>query len=149
MVKTRSKQSKIELFGARVVQGRFWDFLVHPCAGLRRLGLSVTPVGLGFALVASNSNSLLPEAERILKAGLQMDPNSPIGYSQLAIAQGRQGKTAEADLSTARGLMARGDFRAAKRYAARAQKNLKRGTPAWLQADDIVSYNPPDFAKQR
>ena len=106
-------------------------------------------IWLGFALVASNSNSLLPEAERILKAGLQMDPNSPIGYSQLAIAQGRQGKTAEADLSTARGLMARGDFRAAKRYAARAQKNLKRGTPAWLQADDIVSYNPPDFAKQR
>eukprot|EP00873_Tetraselmis_striata_P043476 jgi/Tetstr1/463740/TSEL_000789.t1 len=106
-------------------------------------------IWLGFALVASNSNSLLPEAERILKAGLQMDPNSPIGYSQLAIAQGRQGKTAEADLSTARGLMARGDFRAAKRYAARAQKKLKRGTPAWLQADDIVSYSPPDFAKRR
>ena len=55
MVKTRSKQSKIELFGARVVQGRFGAFLVHPCAGLRRLGLSFTPVGLGFALAGLGS----------------------------------------------------------------------------------------------
>lgn len=100
-------------------------------------------IWLGFALVAANDNSLLPEAERVLKTGLQMDQNSHIGYSQLAIALGRQGKTAEADLATARGLMARGDFQAAKRYATRAQKNLKRGTPSWLQADDIVSYKPP------
>lgn len=106
-------------------------------------------IWLGFALVASNQPELLPEAERVLKLGLQMDPNSHIGYAQLAIAQGRQGKTAEADLSTARGLMARGDFRAAKRYAARAQEKLKRGTPAWLQADDIVSYRPPDVPGQR
>ena len=55
MVKTRSKQSKIELFGVWVVQGRFWDFLVHPCAGLRRSGLSFTPVGLGFALAGLGS----------------------------------------------------------------------------------------------
>jgi predicted Zn-dependent protease len=100
-------------------------------------------IWLGFALVAANETSALAEAERVLKLGLQMDPNSHIGYSQLAIALGRQGKTAEADLATARGLMARGDFSAAKRYAARAQKKLKRGTPSWLQADDIVSYKPP------
>ena len=39
--------------------------------------------------------------------------------------------------------MAKGDFKAAKRYASRAKKTLKRGTPAWLQADDIVTYTPP------
>lgn len=100
-------------------------------------------VWLGFALVAANDTSMLPEAERVLKTGLQMDPDSYIGYSQLAIALGRLGRTAEADLATARGLMARGDFRAAKRYATRAKKTLKRGTPAWLQADDIVTYSPP------
>lgn len=116
-----------------------------------RQALSLRPreaqfqIWLGFALVAANDNALLPEAEKILKAGLQVDENSPIGHSQLAIALGRQGKTAEADVATARGLMARGDFQAAKRYAARAQKNLKPGTPAWLQADDIVSYKPPQL----
>lgn len=104
-------------------------------------------IWLGYALVGSNDNSLLPEAESVLRKGLQRDPNSAIGYSQLAIAHGRQGKTAQADLTTAQGLMVRGDLQAAKRYAARAQKNLKRGTPAWLQADDIVSYKAPRLGR--
>ncbi|MEH0072843.1 hypothetical protein V6L77_25705 [Pannonibacter sp. Pt2-lr] len=85
----------------------------------------------------------MAEAERILKNGIQRDPNSGIAFSQLAIAQARQGKQAEADVSTAQGMMMTGDFQAAKRYAARAQKNLKRGTPAWIQADDILTYTPP------
>ncbi|MEC9471800.1 MAG: M48 family peptidase, partial [Pseudomonadota bacterium] len=100
---------------------------------------------LGYALVASNDKSNLPEAERILKEAIQRDQNSGVAYSQLAIAHGRQGERAEADLATAKGLMVSGDFQAAKRYAARAQKSLKRGTPAWLQADDIVAYNPPNL----
>ncbi|WP_417669037.1 M48 family metalloprotease [Roseibium sp.] len=105
-------------------------------------------IWLGYALVGSNNPAVLPEAESYLKKGLQRDPNSSVGYSQLAIAHARQGERAQADLATARGLMVAGDFGAAKRYAARAQKNLKRGTPAWLQADDIVSYKPPQL-KQR
>ena len=105
-------------------------------------------IWLGYALVGSNNPSVLPEAERILRKGIQQDPNSRIGFSQLAIAQARQGKQADADLSTAKGLMVAGDFGAAKRYAARAQKKLKRGTPAWLQADDIVSYKPPNLGKR-
>ena len=106
-------------------------------------------VWLGYALVGANDNSLLHEAESVLKKGIQQDPNSGVGYSQLAIAHARQGERAEADLATAKGLMVAGDFQAAKRYAARAQKNLKRGTPAWLQADDIVSYKPPQLQNRR
>ncbi|NBN62359.1 M48 family metalloprotease [Pannonibacter tanglangensis] len=104
-------------------------------------------IWLGYALVGSNDKALLPEAERVLKAGIQRDPNSGIAYSQLAIALGRQGKQAEADLATAQGLMTSGDVEGARRYAARAQKNLKRGSPAWLQADDIVAYKPPQFGR--
>ncbi|WP_428672191.1 M48 family metalloprotease [Roseibium sp.] len=106
-------------------------------------------VWLGYSLVASNNNAYLPEAERVLKQAIQRDPNSGVAYSQLAIAHGRQGERAEADLATAKGLMVIGDFQSAKRYAARAQKSLKRGTPAWLQADDIVAYKPPDLPKGR
>jgi predicted Zn-dependent protease len=102
---------------------------------------------LGYALVAANDKANLPEAERVLKQAIQRDQNSGVAYSQLAIAHGRQGERAEADLATAKGLMVTGDFEAAKRYAARAQKSLKRGTPAWLQADDIVAYKPPDLPK--
>jgi predicted Zn-dependent protease len=106
-------------------------------------------VWLGYALVGANDKSNLPEAERLLKRAIHRDPNSGVAYSQLAIAHGRQGERAEADLATAKGLMVVGDFMAAKRYAARAQKSLKRGTPAWLQADDIVSYKPPNLEKNR
>lgn len=106
-------------------------------------------VWLGYALVGANEQSYLPEAEKILKRAIQMDENSGIAYSQLAIAHGRQGERAEADLATAKGLMVRGDFEAAKRYAARAQKSLKRGSPAWLQADDIVAYKTPKLPRNR
>lgn len=104
-------------------------------------------IWLGYALVGANDKSLLPEAERVLRAGLVRDPNSGIGYSQLAIALGRQGKQAEADVATAQGLSMSGDFEGARRYAARAQKNLKPGSPAWLQADDIVAYKPPKLGR--
>ncbi|WP_242390364.1 M48 family metalloprotease [Polymorphum gilvum] len=104
-------------------------------------------IWLGYALVGANDPTLLPEAERVLKSGIQRDPNSGIAYSQLAIALARQGKQPEADVATAQGLMMAGDFQGAKRYAARAQKNLKPGTPSWLQADDIVSYKPPSFGQ--
>ncbi|MCV0425866.1 MAG: M48 family metalloprotease [Roseibium sp.] len=106
-------------------------------------------VWLGYALVGANNPAYLPEAERVLKRAIQRDPNSGVAYSQLAIAHGRQGERAEADLATAKGLMVTGDFQAAKRYAARAQKSLKRGTPAWLQADDIVAYKPPNLPNRR
>ncbi|GAA0771513.1 M48 family peptidase [Roseibium denhamense] len=105
-------------------------------------------VWLGYALVGANNPAYLPEAERILKRAIQRDPNSGVAYAQLAIAHGRQGERAEADLATAKSLMVRGDFEAAKRYAARAQQSLKRGTPAWLQADDIVSYKPPNLQRR-
>ncbi len=106
-------------------------------------------VWLGYALVGANDPSYLPEAERLLKRAIQMDPNSGIAYSQLAIAHGRQGERPQADLATAKGLMVTGDFQAAKRYAARAQKSLKRGSPSWLQADDIVAYKAPKLPNGR
>lgn len=120
-----------------------------------RKALSIKPnetqfmVWLGYALVGANNKAYLPEAEKILKRAIQRDSNSGIAYSQLAIAHGRQGERAEADLATAKGLMVNGNFEAAKRYAARAQKSLKRGSPAWLQADDIVAYKAPKLAKRR
>ena len=106
-------------------------------------------VWLGYALVGANNPAYLPEAERVLKQAIQRDPNSGVAYSQLAIAHGRQGERPEADLATAKGLMVSGQFEAARRYAARAQKSLKRGSPAWVQADDIVSYKPPKLPNRR
>lgn len=139
-----------ELKGQALIEGGRPRQAVAPF----RKALSLRPnegqflIWLGYALVGSNDPALLPEAERILRKGVRQDPNSRIGFSQLAIAHARQGETAQADLATARGLMVGGDFGAAKRYAARAQKKLKRGSPAWLQADDILAYKPPQVQRR-
>ncbi|MEP2118638.1 MAG: M48 family peptidase, partial [Bauldia litoralis] len=48
-----------------------------------------------------------------------------------------------AELATAEGLFVLGNFGEAKIHARRAQERLKTGTPAWLRADDILTYRPP------
>jgi predicted Zn-dependent protease len=48
-----------------------------------------------------------------------------------------------AQLATAQGLFIDGNIKEAQIQATRAQAKLKTGTPAWLRADDIVSYKAP------
>jgi len=102
---------------------------------------------LGQALVASNDPALLGEAIQQLELGLKAEPDSGLGYRQLAIAYARRGDIGLADVATARSMMMQGQFAEAKRYAARAQAKLKRGTPGWLQADDILAYSPPRMGR--
>ena len=104
-------------------------------------------IALGYSLVASDKEKYLSEGISSLENALTREPDSGLGYRQLAIAYGRVGKVALADLATARGMFVSGDFQNAKRYATRAQRKLTRGTPAWLQADDIVTYKAPKPAR--
>jgi predicted Zn-dependent protease len=98
---------------------------------------------LGEAMVATGDRSLADEAVGQLNRGLATDSLGGMSYRQLATAYAQRGDIGMADLATARGLFAEGNVDAARRYAARAQTKLKPGSPAWLQADDIVSYKPP------
>lgn len=98
---------------------------------------------LGQALVETGDPKLTNEAVKNLTIGLQSDPGMPIGYRSLARAYAMRGEIPMADLATAQGEFAAGNFAAAKTHAKRAQSALKRGSPAWLRADDIVSFTPP------
>lgn len=100
-------------------------------------------VALGNALVATGDQALLNQGIQQLNQGLQAEPDYATGYRQLAIAYGRSGRVAEAELATAQEHFARGDHELAKRFAGRAQQGLKLGSPAWLRADDILKYRPP------
>ncbi len=97
----------------------------------------------GQALVAAGGPGDFDEAIQNLEIGLQSDFDSPIGYRALARAYAFKQDIPMAELATAQGLFADGNFKDAKLHASRAQAKLKFGTPAWLRADDIVSYNPP------
>jgi predicted Zn-dependent protease len=97
---------------------------------------------LGQALVATNSNAHTEEAIAILRAAVARETEAPIGYTQLAMAYGRKGDYAQADLASAQAAFLRGDNKTARDLASRAKTRFAIGTPGWVKADDIVSARP-------
>jgi predicted Zn-dependent protease len=97
---------------------------------------------LGQALVASNNNAYTDEAIHILRAAVSRETEAPLGYSQLAMAYGRKGDYAQADLASAQAAYLRGDRKTARELASRAKTRFAIGTPGWVKADDIVSAKP-------
>jgi predicted Zn-dependent protease len=97
---------------------------------------------LGQALVASNNNAYTDEAINILRAAVARETEAPLGYSQLAMAYGRKGDYAQADLASAQAAYLRGDNKTARDLASRAKTRFAIGTPGWVKADDIVSAKP-------
>jgi predicted Zn-dependent protease len=97
---------------------------------------------LGQALVATNNNAHTDEAISILRAAVARESEAPLGYMQLAMAYGRKGDYAEADLASAQAAYLRGDNKTARDLASRAKTRFAVGTPGWVKADDIVSAKP-------
>jgi predicted Zn-dependent protease len=99
-------------------------------------------VMLAQALIATNRADTADEAVGILRVALTREPDVPNGYTQLAMAYGRKGDLAQADLASAQAAAARGDLRTARELAARAKTRFAVGSPGWVKADDIVSAKP-------
>ena len=78
-----------------------------------------------------------------MRAAIQREPETPDAYAQLAMAYGRKGDVANADLASAQAAFNRGDMLTARQLAARAKTGLAVGSPAWVQADDIVNVKMP------
>jgi predicted Zn-dependent protease len=97
---------------------------------------------LGQALVGTNNNTYTEEAIAILRAAVSRETEAPLGYMQLAMAYGRKGDYAEADLASAQAAYLRGDNKTARDLASRAKTRFAVGTPGWVKADDIVTARP-------
>ena len=97
---------------------------------------------LGQALVASDNRAYTEEAITILRAAVARETEAPMGYTQLAMAYGRKGDYAQADLASAQAAYLRGDNKTARDLASRAKTRFAVGTPGWVKADDIVSAKP-------
>lgn len=98
---------------------------------------------LGQALVGSDNKAYTDDAVRILRAAVAREPEAALGYTQLAMAYGRKGDYAEADLASAQAAYLRGDNKTARELATRAKTRFAVGTPGWVKADDIVAAKPP------
>jgi predicted Zn-dependent protease len=97
---------------------------------------------LGQALVGSDNKAYTDDAVRILRAAVAREPEAVLGYMQLAMAYGRKGDYAEADLASAQAAYLRGDNKTARELATRAKTRFAVGTPGWVKADDIVTAKP-------
>jgi predicted Zn-dependent protease len=103
-------------------------------------------VMLAQAMIATKDTKLADEAIAYLRQALTTDPDIADGYAQLAMAYGRKGDYAQADLASAQAAFTRGDIGTARQLAARAKDRFPVGSPGWVKADDIASYRPPSAA---
>ena len=133
-----------ELLGQALLEGG------HPTEAIAPLRKAVQLSGnapliemlLGQALVATDNKAYTDEAISILRAAVGRESEAPLGFTQLAMAYGRKGDYAEADLASAQAAFLRGDNKTARELASRAKTRFAIGTPGWVKADDIVSAKP-------
>ncbi len=93
---------------------------------------------LAQVLIEANDPALLPEAIKNLIASISHDRTDGASWRQLAIAYGRQGKTAESSLALGEEALLQGNKKNAIYHAGRAEKLLPEGSRGWLQAQDIM-----------
>jgi predicted Zn-dependent protease len=88
--------------------------------------------------IESQDPALLEPAIANLNAALREDRAQPFYWRQLAIAHGRKGEMAESSLALAEEAMLLNRKNEARYHAGRAEQLLPRGSPGWLQAQDIL-----------
>ncbi|MGB8579006.1 MAG: M48 family metalloprotease [Pseudolabrys sp.] len=138
-----------ELKGQALLEGGHASEAVAPLRQAVQLSHSnpLMEILLAQALNATNNPKLAEEAVALLRTAIVREPEAPQAYSQLAVAYGRKGDLANADLASAQAAFARGDLKTARQLATRAKTRLPIGSPAWVQADDIVNVKPNANAK--
>lgn len=95
---------------------------------------------LGHALIETKKRK---NAERavleLTRVGVER-PRSSHAFRLLARARAQLGQTGLADLATAQAHLAAGNIKDAQQFAKRASTTLKKDSPAYLQAQDILQF---------
>src|SRR5690349_18323286 len=135
-----------ELKGQALLEGGHPAEAVAPLREAVRLSHSnaLIEILLAQALNATGNAKLSEEAVAMLRSAIVREPEAPDAYSQLAVAYGRKGDLANADLASAQAAFTRGDIKTARQLATRAKTRLPVGSPAWVRADDIVNVKMPN-----
>jgi predicted Zn-dependent protease len=98
---------------------------------------------LGQDLIAENNTAKLQEAIVTLNRSLVVEPDDPIPWQYLAQAYDAKGDEGMARLASAEQEYHLGQMKDARAFAMRARNFLKRGTPEWNRATDIVLTSKP------
>lgn len=96
-------------------------------------------ISLAHAQIELNRPDLLTQAVRNLEMALQVKRTMPMAWRLAATAYGRQNRLGRSALASAEYNLLTGRRKDAKRMAGRAQRILKRGSPGWLRAGDVIN----------
>lgn len=136
-----------ELKGQALLEGGRPGQAIAPLKRALSLSRGATPIRvmLGHALVATGDPRSAREAIGHLNRATQQEPENASAFQFLAMAYDRQGNQPMAQLAAAQAIFLAGRYVEARTQAARAKRQLKPRSPAWLKADDILSYRPPKY----
>ncbi len=113
-----------------------------PNAGLIRIMLAQ-------AMLASGNKTLRKAAITHLRRALLTENDNPDPYRLLARIYGQSGQIALAQLNSAERFLREGNRSLAFTQAARARKKLRKGSPAWLRASDILQLKKLNSRRKR
>ena len=113
-----------------------------PRAGLIRIMLAQ-------AMLATGNASLRKPATIHLRKALLTERDNPDPYRLLAQIYGQTGQIALAQLNSAERFLREGNRSLAFTQAARARKKLRKGSPAWLRASDILQLKKLKSRRKR
>ena len=95
---------------------------------------------LARAYLGMNGKANAKTALKVLKKSKRRENASANLHFLMARAYGVEGNIARAELETAEAALRQGDKQLAGQKAKNARKRLKRGSPAWQRAKDIVNF---------
>jgi predicted Zn-dependent protease len=101
-------------------------------------------IGLARALLATDEPSQIQDSVTEFKRALLLEPDNSFAWFELARAYDALGDDSMANLATAESRYHAGAKPDAVQFARRAMAGLKRGTPEWRQAADIILASQPD-----
>lgn len=103
----------------------------------------------GHALIATERESDLPEAEKVLRQAVARDDDNPFAWYQLGTVYERKGDEARAALATAEQANLSGDAGRALMSARAAMAGLPQGSSDWVRAQDILLVSQTAVAEQK
>ena len=104
-----------------------------PASGLLKIALAQ-------ALLDTENPKNAPAALNALRSARATEIDNPSLYRYFAVAYGLSGDIPRADLATAESAFLRGDKDLAAEKAAGAKAKLKKGSPDWTRANDILNF---------
>ncbi|HEX7759576.1 MAG TPA: M48 family metalloprotease [Caulobacteraceae bacterium] len=100
-------------------------------------------INLGQTLIAMDDKTKLDEAIADINRALTEEPDNALGWRLLSEAYDTKGEAGRARLATAEQNFYLGQMRDARTFALRARDLLKKDTPEWRRATDIVLASKP------